>query len=97
MRLWEMFQLSMSDGSIERTSMFAYARQLRVGGTTGSYDVEQWENLRVAEGSATVALTMAAALRDVRLSTPVRRHRGRRRTGAWSRPRTARRCAPTRS
>ncbi len=73
MRLWELFQLSMSDGSVERTSMFAYARQLRVGGTTGSYDVEQWENLRVAEGSATVALTMAAGLRDVRLSTPVRR------------------------
>ena len=73
MRLWEMFQLSMSDGSIERTSMFAYARQLRVGGTTGSYDVEQWENLRVAEGSATVALRMAAGLRDVRLSTPVSR------------------------
>jgi monoamine oxidase len=73
MRLWELFQLSMSDGSIERTSLFAYARQLRVGGTTtGSYDVGQWENLRVAEGSATVALTMAAALRDVRLATPVR-------------------------
>jgi monoamine oxidase len=81
MRLWEMFQLSMSDGSIERTSMFAHARQLRVGGgTDGSYDVTQWENLRVAEGSATVALTMAEALRDVRLSTPVRQievgHRG---------------------
>ncbi len=75
MRLWELFQLSMSDGSIERTSMFAYARQLRAGGSTGSYDVNQWENLRVAEGSATVALTMAAALRDVRLATPVRRIR----------------------
>ena len=73
LRLWEMFQLSMSDGSIERTSMFAYARKIVVGGTTGSYDVEQWENLRVAEGAATVALTMAATLHDVRLSTPVRR------------------------
>jgi monoamine oxidase len=74
LRLWEMFQLSMSDGSIERTSMFALARQLRLGGSAdGSYDVTQWENLRVAEGSATVALTMAAALRDVRLATPVRR------------------------
>ena len=72
MRLWEMFQLSMSDGSIERTSMFAHVRQLRAGGSTGCYDYEQWENLRVAQGSATVALTMAAALRDVRLSTPVR-------------------------
>jgi monoamine oxidase len=72
LRLWELVHLSLSDGSIERQSLFAYARKIVVGGTTGSYDVEQWENLRVAEGSATVALTMAAALRDVRLSTPVR-------------------------
>ena len=72
LRLWELVHLSLSDGSIERQSLFAYARKIVVGGTTGSYDVEQWENLRVAEGSATVALTMADALRDVRLSTPVR-------------------------
>ena len=72
LRLWELVHLSMSDGSIERTSLFAYARKMVVGGTTGSYDVEQWENLRVAEGSATVALTIAEELRDVRLSTPVR-------------------------
>jgi monoamine oxidase len=71
-RLKELFQLSMADGSIERTSMFAYARQNVAGGSTGSYDVKEWENLRVAEGSATVALTMAESLRDVRLSTPVR-------------------------
>ncbi|MDX6372319.1 MAG: monoamine oxidase [Nocardioidaceae bacterium] len=74
-RLWELVHLSLADGSIERQSLFAYARKIVVGGTTGSYDVEQWENLRVAEGSATVALTMAAALRDVRLSTPVHRIR----------------------
>ena len=72
LRLKELGHLSLADGSIERTSLFAYARKIVVGGTTGSYDVEQWENLRVAEGSATVALTVAAALRDVRLSTPVR-------------------------
>jgi monoamine oxidase len=72
LRLWELVHLSLSDGSIERQSMFAYARKIVVGGTTGSYDVEQWENLRVAEGSTTVALTMAAALSDVRLATPVR-------------------------
>jgi monoamine oxidase len=75
LRLWELVHLSLADGSIERQSLFAYARKIVVGGSTGSYDVEQWENLRVAEGSATVALTMAAALRDVRLSTPVRRIR----------------------
>ena len=72
LRLWELVHLSLADGSIERQSLFAYARKIVVGGTTGSYDVEQWENLRVAEGSATVALEMAGALRDVRLSTPVR-------------------------
>ena len=72
-RLWELVHLSLADGSIERQSLFAYARKIVVGGTTGSYDVAQWENLRVAEGSATVALTMAAGLRDVRLATPVRR------------------------
>src|SRR6188472_2768545 len=73
LRLWELVHLGLADGSIERQSMFAYARKTVVGGTTGSYDVEQWENLRVAEGSATVALTMADALHDVRLATPVRR------------------------
>ncbi|MFC7494928.1 MULTISPECIES: flavin monoamine oxidase family protein [unclassified Nocardioides] len=71
LRLWELVHLGLADGSIERQSLFAYARKIVVGGTTGSYDVEQWENLRVAEGSATVASTMAAGLRDVRLSTPV--------------------------
>jgi monoamine oxidase len=75
LRLWELVHLSLADGSIERQSLFAYARKAVVGGSTGSYDVEQWENLRVAEGSATVALTMAAGLRDVRLATPVRRIR----------------------
>ncbi|RYB94999.1 FAD-dependent oxidoreductase [Nocardioides oleivorans] len=77
-RLFELVHLSLADGSIERQSLFAYARKTVVGGTTGSYDVEQWENLRVAEGSATVALTLAAGLQDVRLSTPVRRIRVRR-------------------
>ena len=72
MRLWELVHLSLSDASVERQSLFAYARKIVVGGTTGSYDVAQWENLRVAEGSATVALTMAAGLRDVRLGTPAR-------------------------
>ena len=71
LRAVELVHLSLSDGSIERTSMFAYARKMAVGGGTGSYDVEQWENLRVAEGSATVALRMADELTDVRLATPV--------------------------
>ena len=71
LRLKELGHLGMADGSIERTSLFAYARKIAVGGGTGSYDVEQWENRRVGEGSATVAWRMADELDDVRLSTPV--------------------------
>ena len=43
----------------------------RSAAATASYDYEVWENQRVAEGSATVALRMADGLADVRLSTPV--------------------------
>lgn len=71
LRLKELAQLGLADGSIERTSLFAYARKIAVGGGSGSYDFEEWENQRVAEGSATVALRMADDLADVRLSTPV--------------------------
>ncbi|MCW2763106.1 MAG: FAD-dependent oxidoreductase [Marmoricola sp.] len=71
LRLKEIAQLGLADGSIERTSLFAYARKIAVGGGSGSYDFEEWENLRVAEGSATVALRMAHELADVRLSSPV--------------------------
>ncbi len=71
LRLKELAQLGLADGSIERTSLFAYARKIAVGGGSGSYDFEEWENLRVAEGSATVAKRMARDLADVRLSTPV--------------------------
>jgi monoamine oxidase len=70
-RLKELAALGLADGSIERTSLFAYARKIAVGGGDGSYDYEVWENQYVAEGSATVALRMADELSDVRLSTPV--------------------------
>ncbi len=73
LRAFDLVHLSLADGSIERQSMFAYARKQAVGGGTAAYDVTEWENQRVAEGSATVALTMAAGLSDVRLSTPVSR------------------------
>ena len=73
LRAFDLVHLSLSDGSIERQSTFAYARKQAVGGGTAAYDVDEWENQRVAEGSATVALTMAAGLSDVRLSTPVSR------------------------
>ena len=70
LRAMDLVHLSLSDGSIERQSMFAYARKMAVGGGSGAYDVEQWENLKVAEGSATVAERLAEGL-DVRLGTPV--------------------------
>jgi monoamine oxidase len=73
LRAFDLVHLSLSDGSIERQSTFAYARKQAVGGGTAAYDVAEWENQRVAEGSATVALTMAAELSDVRVSTPVSR------------------------
>lgn len=73
LRAMDLVHLSLADGSIERQSMFAYARKQAVGGGTAAYDVTEWENQRVAEGSATVALTLAAGLRDVRLSTAVSR------------------------
>ena len=73
LRAFDLVHLSLSDGSIERQSTFAYARKQAVGGGTAAYDVDEWENQRVAEGSATVALTMAAGLSDVRLATPVSR------------------------
>jgi len=70
-RLKELAALGLADGSVERTSLFAYARKIAVGGGDGSYDYEVWENQRVAEGSATVALRMADELSHVLLSTPV--------------------------
>lgn len=71
-RLWEIGQLALADGSFERTSLLAALRKhARVPGS-GQYDYEAWEGLRVAEGSATVALRMAAALGGrVRTGAPV--------------------------
>ena len=58
----------------ERTSLLADLRKHAALGGDDFYDLEQWEGLRVAEGSAAVALTMAAELGDrVRLGAVVRR------------------------
>ncbi|WCD84038.1 Putrescine oxidase [Streptomyces xanthophaeus] len=83
-RLWEIGQLALADGSFERTSLLAALRKhARVPGS-GQYDYEAWEGLRVAEGSATVALRMAAALGGrVRTGAPVEAVRVRR-TGGCS-------------
>ena len=42
--------------------MLAELRKHATLGGDGFYDLEQWEGLRVAEGSAAVALAMAAEL-----------------------------------
>ncbi|MEU9233874.1 flavin monoamine oxidase family protein [Streptomyces subrutilus] len=73
-RLWEIGQLALADGSYERTSLLAALRKHAAVPAPGPdhYDYEAWEGLRVAEGSATVALRMAAALGGrIRTGSPV--------------------------
>ncbi|MFJ3514514.1 flavin monoamine oxidase family protein [Streptomyces sp. NPDC090131] len=78
-RLWEIGQLALADGSYERTSLLAALRKHAAvpvpeaaSGGPDHYDYEAWEGLRVAEGSATVALRMAAGLGGrVRTGAPV--------------------------
>jgi monoamine oxidase len=77
LRRWELAALGAAGGSIERTSMFGQLWMLAVGGSlggdaAGSYEYGQWENLRVAEGSARVPLMIAEGLGDrIRLASPV--------------------------
>ncbi|MFD4240927.1 flavin monoamine oxidase family protein [Streptomyces sp. NPDC058525] len=73
-RLWEIGQLALADGSYERTSLLAALRKHAAVPSPGPdhYDYDAWEGLRVAEGSATVALRMAAALGGrIRTGSPV--------------------------
>jgi monoamine oxidase len=67
-----LFHLGLAAGSVERTSLLSELRKAAAAGATGFYDAERWEGLRVAEGSAEVALRMAAGLGGrVRLGAPV--------------------------
>jgi monoamine oxidase len=66
-RLWEIEQLSLSSGSVERTSALAALRKNAAVPSLEHYSYEDWEAFRVTEGSATVALRMAAALGPARL------------------------------
>jgi monoamine oxidase len=61
-RLLEHMALSLAIDSIERTSLLAQLRKEAVCGGHGFYDERRWENLRVAEGSASVATRMADEL-----------------------------------
>ena len=65
-------QRSLSIDSVERTSLLAQLRKEAAAGGHGFYDERRWEHLRVAQGSATVALRMAAELGErVRLGSVV--------------------------
>jgi monoamine oxidase len=62
LRAREIGHLALACDSIWRTSLLSEARKAAVDGATGFYSEFVWETLRVAEGSATVALRMAEEL-----------------------------------
>ena len=62
--------------SNERTSLLSDLRKEAAAGAHGFYDYDVWECQRVAEGSATVALRVAAELgHRIRYATPVTKMR----------------------
>lgn len=68
----ELSARALADDSIERSSLLAYLRKESAAGADGFYNYEAWENERVLEGSATVALRMAEELGDrIRYNSPV--------------------------
>ncbi len=73
-RRHELASLSLSCDSPERTSLLAELRKHAALGGGGFYDLDRWEGLRVVQGAAAVALTMASSLDSrVRLGAVVRR------------------------
>ena len=97
-RALEAGQLGLSSGSFERTSLLALLRKSASMPSKGLYSYDEWENLRVAEGSATVALRMAAELDGrIRLNSPVRASQGRARQLLGPAGSRARSCMPARS
>ncbi|MEV6794595.1 NAD(P)/FAD-dependent oxidoreductase [Streptomyces sp. NPDC051320] len=73
-RLWDIGQLALAGGSYERISLLAALRKsAAVAGSGGSdYDYDDWEGLRLAEGSATLAEVMGRELGPrIRLGSPV--------------------------
>jgi monoamine oxidase len=61
-RRHDIASLSLSCDAPERTSLLADLRKHAVLGGDGFYDLERWEGLKVADGSASVALAMATEL-----------------------------------
>jgi monoamine oxidase len=75
-RARDLAMLALAAESVERTSLLSDLRKEAAAGAHGFYDYDVWECLRVAEGSATVALRMAAELgHRVRYGAPVARVR----------------------
>jgi putrescine oxidase len=61
-RARELGHLGVAGGSGERVSLLSALRMDALAGGMGGYDLEAWEGLTVAEGSAAVPLRMAAEL-----------------------------------
>jgi len=75
-RARDVAMLALSAESVERTSLLSDLRKEAAAGAHGFYDYEVWECMRVAEGSASVALRMAEELgHRVRYGAPVTRVR----------------------
>jgi monoamine oxidase len=73
-RRHELASLSLSCDGPERTSLLSELRKHAALGGDHFYDLERWEGLRVSEGSAAVALAMAAQLGSrLRLGTVVQK------------------------
>jgi monoamine oxidase len=73
-RRLEVGALALAAGSIERTSFLSELRKAAAAGDRTFYSYDLWESMQVAEGSAEVALRMAAELgARVRLGAPVQR------------------------
>ncbi|MFI5977627.1 flavin monoamine oxidase family protein [Streptomyces sp. NPDC051452] len=73
-RLWDIGQLALAGGSYERISLLAALRKSAAvpGSGGGDYDYEDWEGLRLADGSATLAEVMGRELAGrIRLGSPV--------------------------
>jgi monoamine oxidase len=72
-RAREVAMLALAAESPERTSLLADLRKESEAGSTGFYNYDVWESQRVEQGSATVALRMAAELgHRIRYATPAR-------------------------
>ncbi|GGN49281.1 monoamine oxidase [Streptomyces albiflavescens] len=71
-RLWNIGQLALAGGSYERISLLAALRKHTAVPSGGHYDYEDWEGLRLAEGSATLAEVLGRELGPrIRLGSPV--------------------------